>query len=173
MTKSKNFPSFRDRLKAETAYLHDQLERTYPFSELANSHEPSVSTAALKGFAMVFSEFLKKNADSDEFYRESLEQLNLVGSSMPSPSLVYNEIAMKYLFLGSRMGNELIVRKNPEIVKISGGQYFALQFPRHLWSEFLQDLQKIEDSDTQNLVINSVKTYLDEMVKYGNSLERQ
>ena len=175
MTMIQNSQSFRERLKHETASLHDLLERTYPFSELASTHSVETSIAALQGFALIFKKFLEDNAKNDDFYQASLAYLG----ELPPPSSKftyldqYNHLAMRYLFLGSRMGNELITRKNPEIVKTPGGKYFDLEFPRHLWAELLQDLQKIEDSDTENLVIDSVKTYLDAMVKYGNSLERQ
>ena len=172
MTDTNKANGLRERLRIETKPMHDLLESSYPFSVLGTTHDEDTSKKALRCFYLMFKDFLYFSKDEDAFYVDALNHLE--NSVSKEERIIENfsgdVLAMKYLFLGSRMGNEVIVKKNPTIENIPGGKYFGMGFPRSLWVEFVSKLDEITDEAQQNEIVENSKIYFKKLATIGNSL---
>ncbi len=165
--------SLRQRIREETKDLHDQLEQQYPFNALFDSKNLKQDVEnALSCFSCMFKDFLLENQKSDPFFLDSLSQLEKVSGATTLKNFSFKDdenlnLSMRYLFIGSRMGNRLLVQKNPKVVEFKGGEYFSLDCPQELWKELISDLDNIVDPKQQDQIINVTRFLFVQLMNFG------
>lgn len=166
----------RNRFREETKYLHDILENQYPFNQLSSKEDIELNGKnALICFKVMFYSFLKVKKSENSFYQESFDILSAFMPSMNNSfidlDISESYMELEYLFLGSRMGNKVLTKRNPSILKIGGGKYFGLELPNELWRDFLSRLSSIKDEDYQNFLLEKSKKSFLELINYGRLIE--
>ncbi|MBD66641.1 MAG: hypothetical protein CME62_15640 [Halobacteriovoraceae bacterium] len=168
--------TLRERLRSETKEFHDFLESQYPFNTLLEQKDLAKNTErALICFKLCFYSFLNQLKDEHEFYQKSFDSLSKVKPELNDKLLtlkpIKDDLHLHYLFLGSRMGNKLVINKNPSILEVQGGDYFNIDMPQELWKDFLTQLDQVQDIEQQNMIIGQVKMSFKELAQYGLLLQ--
>ena len=168
--------SLKDRFKNETMPMHKSLEEQYPFNKLMQQENIlKTSNDAILCFKLMFLSFVKLNKDKHDFYKETFEVLfnykSHLNDRIQELNPKDNHLHLEYLFLGSRMGNQLLVNKNPAIDEVENAKYFQLPLPRDLWENFIAKLNKVEDSQVQDLLVQRAKDSFIELTNYGKLVE--
>lgn len=167
---------FKQRLRVETKMLHDELEDNYPFKELVSAEcDQSSLTHALYCFKLLFEPLTSLRNNTHQFYLEANNVFIRLGKT---PDSIVNSrihelelIALEYLFLGSRIGNKLVLEKNPKIIELQGSDYLQAPFPSDLWGQLLEKLSTISSREDQELIIREIKRFYIELIKFGKLLE--
>ncbi|MAF92288.1 MAG: hypothetical protein VX583_06140 [Bdellovibrionota bacterium] len=155
--------NLRARLREETKKSHQSLEESFPFCNLMKEEgiEQS-SNEAFYRFHDLFFDYLKKESDGREFYADLLnvfEKASLSKDRLLQVESREEKLAMEYLLLGSRMGNRLLLSKNPKIKECSFAAYFEMSLPANLWEEFILKLDEVKESEAQDRVIHLANHY--------------
>ncbi len=156
--------------------MHKALEAQYPFNKLLQQESIiKTSNDAILCFKLIFLSFVKLNKDKHDFYNKTYDILSRYKSELNDEILDLdpndNHLHLEYLFLGSRMGNQLLVNKNPAINEVENAKYFQLPLPRDLWDEFIEKLNEFEDKQTQDLLVQRAKDSFRELMNYGKLVE--
>lgn len=168
--------SLKDRFKSETIQMHKALEDQYPFNQLMIQDDIlKTSNDAILCFKLMFLSFVKLNKKKHDFYKETFEILYSYKAYLNDKILDLdpndNHYHLEYLFLGSRMGNQLLVNKNPAINEVENSKYFQLPLPSDLWADFISRLNKVEGTEVQDLLVQRAKDSFKELINYGKLVE--
>lgn len=164
----------RNRLRSETRTQHDSLEERAPFKHLMNSEDLELHLAqASLCFKLIFQPFLASLKEQHSFFKSAFEILesihteyNLELSPIDIDS-ANGSLGHRYLFLGSRMGNRLIIQKNPAILESRYGAYFDLDMPRDLWTDLMSRLDSITAPSEQDLIIFQAQQAFQTLINYS------
>lgn len=168
--------NLRERLKNETKLYHKALEDQYPFNELISSKSTACFEDALKCFKLLFYPFLKRKQEVHPFYQQvfkALEKFPVFNERyFLEPQCPNKLLHLEYLFLGSRMGNEILVKKSTSLKNFEYREYFEISLDPALWKGFLEKLSKVHDTFIQDQIVEQVKEGFVELRNYGKLLER-
>lgn len=167
--------TLKTRFKNETMPMHTLLEQQYPFNSLINTENIEKSSAdAITCFKLMFLPFLNIKKDEHKFYKESFEILSKYKPELKVENIELspkeNLLHLEYLFLGSRMGNQILINKNPGINEVEYAKYFQLPMPRDLWTEFIEKLDS-QSPEYHDLLVQRAKDSFRELINYGKLLE--
>ncbi len=166
----------REQLKVSSKSLHDIVENQFPFSKLSSEIEiDKHALLCLSGFKKIFFNFLSAVQGEHSFYKASFEALKPVPLDEPCDNCNIDKsshiLAYKYVFLGSRMGNEILSKKNPQLLETKYGQYFSTMFPTDLWKEFRLELSLNDKIACE--VIKKVNSIFQSLIDFGVQIEKK
>jgi len=169
----------RQHIRNQTNFLHRKLDHQYPYKNLLIKGE-NLSYAVhdyLLCFKLVFLNFLAQKKDENEFYSFSYSFFK----SFDENTLVEEKIlldrfdiaSLEYLFLGSRLGNRIILKKNPGLLTTKGADYFSYKEDEFLYKVIDDKFSKFSNSsDDIQLLTSKVKFYYNLLINAGQLLER-
>lgn len=165
--------SLRQRLKTETRHSHQLLESTYPYCEILDSENiEQIAEKFLLCFKIKFQNFCLVLSEDNQYFNISFNDLLAVDLPHNMQLREYQPsriIALKYLLLGSRMGNKLAISKNPKLLKTSHSNYFSRDLPADLWQSLITDLDKIEEKNW-DCIVREVNEEFSDLILIGNQV---
>ena len=170
--------NLRVALREGTAQSHRDLEGQYPFNSLTSSQGLDVAVRDfLICFKLLFFQFLSSKKEVNSFYETPYRVLSTIKPEMNSKLLkapaVEDSLHLEYIFLGSRLGNQVILKQNPKLTEVHGGDFFRWDLPKGMWVQFCQDLECKRDPQRINKIVQRANLSFQELLNYGLLIEAQ
>lgn len=160
--------SLHDRIRVATQTHHSELENTPPFCNLMSENiTPDEVKWSLSLFNSFFSDYLNFKVKEAAYFSEKLKSLaSFRGNSNSSSFSGLNGLevlAWDYIFLGSQLGNRMILAKNKMIQRMEEAEYFRVPMPQEIWRQCLAEIGEVQEVVDQNYLVDRVTELFQEL----------